>query len=323
VVARFEGTGTRRVMLLAHMDTVYPRGTLAKRPFRVDGNRAYGPGVADDKGGVAVVLHTLSILKGMGFRGYKSLTVVINADEEVSTPGARNLITRVAWENDVVLSCEATPAPKDELAITTAGLAAATIVVRGRAAHAGVNPEDGRNALMELAHQMIATKDLSDPSKGIKFNWTIAHAGTVRNAIPDTATATADVRVRRIADYDAVEKAFRDGVAKSHLIPDTTVEASFERRRPPLEINDRQRTMVKRAQGIYAEIGKTLGVDDTGKGGGTDAAFAALSGKPVVLENFGLMGYGYHSQEAEYVELDSVAPRLYLLTRMVVETSKE
>jgi len=323
VVARFEGTGTRRIMLLAHMDTVYARGTLAKRPFRVEADKAYGPGVADDKSGVAVILHTLAMLKTMGFRGYKTLTVVINGDEEVSTPGARDLITRLGSEHDVVLSCESTPAPKDELAITTAGIGAATIVVHGRAAHAGMQPEDGRNALLELAHQMLATKDLSDPSKGIKFNWTLARAGTVRNAIPDLATANADVRVRRVADYDGIEKAFREGVAKSHLIPDTKVEASFERRRPPLEINDRQRAMVKRAQGIYAEIGKQLGVDDSGKGGGTDAAFAALSGKPVVLENFGLMGYGQHSQEAEYVELGSVAPRLYLLARMIMEVVKE
>ena len=323
VVARFEGTGTRRIMLLAHMDTVYARGTLAKRPFRVEGDKAYGPGVADDKSGVAVILHTLAMLKTMGFRGYKTLTVAINGDEEVSTPGARHLITRLGSEHDVVLSCESTPAPKDELAITTAGIGAATIVVHGRAAHAGMQPEDGRNALLELAHQMLATKDLSDPSKGIKFNWTLARAGTVRNAIPDLATANADVRVRRVADYDGIEKAFRDGVGRSQLIPDTKVEASFERRRPPLEINDRQRALVKRAQGIYAEIGKTLGVDDSGKGGGTDAAFAALSGKPVVVENFGLMGYGQHSQEAEYVELDSVAPRLYLFARTIMETSRE
>src|SRR5581483_9024327 len=222
VVARFQGTGTKKVMLLAHMDTVYARGTLAKRPFRIEGTKAYGPGVADDKGGVAVILHALNVLKQMGYRDYKTITVVINADEEVSTPGARNLITRIASEHDVVLSCEPTPAPKDELAITTAGIGAATIVVHGRAAHAGVNPEDGRNALYELAHQILATRDLGDPSKGIKFNWTVAQAGTVRNAIPDRAQANADVRIRRVADYDAIEKAFRDGIAKGHLIPDTT-----------------------------------------------------------------------------------------------------
>jgi len=300
---------------------VYARGTLAKRPFRIEGSKAYGPGIADDKGGVAVLLHTLAILKGMNFRGYKSLTVVINGDEEVSTPGARNLITRIGSESDVVLSCESTS--KDELAVTTAGIGAAMLVVRGRAAHAGMNPEEGRNALMELAHQMIATGNLSDPAKGIKFNWTLAQSGTVRNAIPALATASADVRIRKVADYDAIEKAFRDGVAKDHLIPDTTVEANFERRRPPLELDDRQKPLVKRAQAIYAEIAKTLGVDVSGQGGGTDAAFAALSGKPVVLENFGLQGYGMHSQEAEYVDLDSVAPRLYLLVRMIMETAKE
>jgi glutamate carboxypeptidase len=323
VVARFQGTGTKKVMLLAHMDTVYARGTLAKRPFRIEGNKAYGPGVADDKGGIATILHALNVLRAMNYRGYKTLTVVINGDEEVSTPGARNLITKIASEHDVVLSCEATPAPKDELAITTAGIGAAGLVVTGRAAHAGVNPEDGRNALYELAHQILATRDLSDPAKGIKFNWTLAQAGSVRNAIPERAQASADVRIRRIADYDAIEKAFRDGVGKSHLIPNTKVEATFERRRPPLEINDRQRALVKKAQAIYAEIGKTLGVDDSGKGGGTDAAFAALSGKPVVVENFGLQGYGYHTPDAEYVELDSVAPRVYLMVRMMVELERE
>ena len=323
VIARFEGTGKKNVMLLAHMDTVYARGTLAKRPFRVEGNKAYGPGVADDKGGIAVILHTLSVLKSLGFRDYKTLTVVINGDEEVSTPGARNLIARIASEHDVVFSCEATPAPKDELAITTAGIGAATLVVRGRASHAGSNPEGGRNALLELAHQLLATRNLGDPARGIKFNWTVAQAGTVRNAIPDTATATADVRIRRVADYDDIEKAFREAVGKTQLIPDTKLETNFERRRPPLEINDRQRAMVKRAQALYAEIGKQLTVDDTGRGGGTDAAFAALSGKPVVVEGFGLMGFGQHSQEAEYVELDSIAPRVYLLARMVVEVGRE
>jgi len=169
VVARFEGTGTRKIMLLAHMDTVYPRGTLAKRPFRIEGSRAYGPGVADEKGGVAVVVHALAVLKSLGFREYGMLTVLINGDEELSTPGARNLITRLAAQHDVVFSCEPSPAPKDELALATSGIAAATLTVRGRPAHAGVNPEDGRNALLELAHQLLQTRDqvqLDDRQRG-------------------------------------------------------------------------------------------------------------------------------------------------------------
>jgi glutamate carboxypeptidase len=323
VLARFEGAGTRKIMLLAHMDTVYPRGTLAKRPFRVEGSRAYGPGVADEKGGVAVILHALAILKDLGLREYGTLTVLINGDEEISTPGARELITRLASEHDVVFSCEPSPAPKDEVALATSGIAAATLSVRGRPAHAGVNPEDGRNALLELAHQLLQTQGLGDPSRGIKFNWTIASAGTTRNVIPDAATASADVRVRRVADFDGVEQAFRSAVAKGHLVPDTELEATFERRRPPLEVTDRSRALARRAQAIYAELGKQLGVDESSKGAGTDAAFAALSGKPVVLENFGLVGFGYHSPDAEYVELESIEPRLYLLARLIMDSSRE
>ena len=323
VLARFEGNGSRSLLLLAHMDTVYPRGTLAKRPFKVEGNRAFGPGVADEKGGVALALHAVSVLQKLGFRGYRKLTVLVNADEELSTPAMRNVITRVAAEHDFVFSFEPSPAPRDELALATNGIGAATLSVRGRAAHAGVNPEDGRNALLELAHQLLATRALADASRGIKFNWTIAHAGTTRNVIPDSATANADVRVRRDADFDMVEKAFRAAAGKDHLVPDTTVEATFERRRPPLEVTDRSRALAERARAIYAELGRTLGVDDSGRGAGTDAAFAALSGKPAVVENFGMLGYGYHSSEAEYVDLDSIEPRLYLVTRLAMESLRE
>jgi len=323
VLARFEGNGSRSLLLLAHMDTVYQRGTLAKRPFKVEGNRAFGPGVADEKGGVALALHAVSVLQKLGFRGYRKLTVLVNADEELSTPAMRNVITRVAAEHDFVFSFEPSPAPRDELALATNGIGAATLSVRGRAAHAGVNPEDGRNALLELAHQLLATRALADASRGIKFNWTIAHAGTTRNVIPDSATANADVRVRRDADFDMVEKAFRAAAGKDHLVPDTTVEATFERRRPPLEVTERSRALAERARAIYAELGRTLGVDDSGRGAGTDAAFASLSGKPAVVENLGMLGYGYHSSEAEYVDLDSIEPRLYLVTRLAMESLRE
>lgn len=324
VIGRFDGAGTRRIMLLAHMDTVYPRGTLAKRPFRVEGQRAYGPGIADDKGGIAVILHTLSMLRGMDFRDYKQLTVVINGDEEISTPGSRNLITRLGSEHDVVFSCEPTPAnaPNHTLGLATSGIAAASITVRGKSAHAGVAPELGRNALIELAHQLLQTRDLSDPARQIKFNWTMANAGTTRNVIPDTATAVADVRVQRVADYDAIEKAFRERAGKQPLVAETRTELDFERRRPPLEVTDASRALGRKAQAIYTELGRPLDVDESGRGGGTDAAFAALSGKPAVIESFGLAGFGYHSSEEEYVELDSIEPRLYLLARMIVEAAR-
>jgi glutamate carboxypeptidase len=321
VVARFEGTGTRKILLLAHMDTVYPRGTLAKRPFRVDGSRAYGPGIADDKGGIALILHALAILKGLDFREYQTLTVAINGDEEISSPGSRNLITRLGAEHDVVFSCEPTSTSRDAVLLATSGIAAATLTIRGRAAHAGVNPEAGRNALIELSHQLLQTGDLNDPSRGIKFNWTMANAGTTRNVIPAQATATADVRVQRVADYDAVEQAFRER-AKKKLIEDTQVEADFERRRPPLEVTPASRAIAQKAHAIYAELGKPLTIVESGPGGGTDAAFAALSGSAAVVESFGLAGFGYHSPEEEYVDLDSIEPRLYLLVRLIMDVAR-
>ena len=323
VVSRFEGTGTRRLLLLAHMDTVYPRGTLARRSFRIDGHRAYGPGIADDKGGIAVMLHALAILKSLDFRDYKQITVAINGDEEISSPGSRKLIERLGAEHDLVLSCEPTTAMRPDVPITlaTSGIAAATITVRGRASHAGAAPELGRNALMELAHQLLQTNNLGDKGRGISFNWTMANAGTTRNVIPDTATAAADVRVRALGDYDAVEKAFL-ARTKTQLIADTKVEPEFERRRPPLEANERSRALARKAQAIYAEIGKRLGFEDSGSGGGTDAAFAALSGKPVVIESLGLAGFNYHSMEEEYVDLDTVEPRLYLLVRLIMDSAR-
>ena len=323
VIARFQGTGTKKIMLLGHMDTVYQPGILAKRPFRVEGHRAYGPGIADDKGGVAVLLHTLTLLKAMDFRDYGTLTVVINGDEEISSPGARKLIERLGAEHEFVFSCEPTSTKGDGIALATSGIGAASLTVHGKSAHAGVNPELGRNAIIELSNQLLQTNDLSVPARGIKFNWTLTTGGITRNIIPELATASADVRVNKVADLEVVDKAFRERIAANRkLVPDTRVEAGFERRRAPLEATDASRAVARKAQAIYAELGRRLEVDESGSGGGTDAAFAAQSGKPATLESFGLAGYGYHSSEEEYVDLDSIEPRLYLLTRLVMDTAR-
>jgi len=321
VKATFTGTGTAKIMLIAHMDTVYLRGMLAQQPFRIDGNRAYGLGIADDKHGVAVILHALAILREMNFRDYGVLTVLINADEEVSSPGSRAMLTRLGGEHDYVFSCEGSRVDSDRLSLTTAGIAAVVLNVKGRASHAGAAPEQGRSALYELAHQILQTRDLSDPENGLKMNWTIASAGTNRNVIPANASATADVRVLRVSDYDGIEQKVRERIRKQ-LIPDTTVEMSFERRRPPLEVTAASKALAGHAQGIYAEIGDMLGVRDVAEGGDTDAAFAALKTKATVIESFGLRGFGSHSNDAEYIDIDSIEPRLYLLTRMIMDVSR-
>ena len=321
VLARFTGTGAKKILLIAHMDTVYLRGMLAKQPFRVDGNRAYGLGIADDKQGVAVILHTLAVLKAMNFRDYGLITVLINADEEVSSPGSRAMLTKLGSEHDAVFSCEGSRVDSDRLSLTTAGIAAVVLNIQGRASHAGSAPENGRNALSELSHQILQTRDLSDPKTGLKMNWTVSSAGTNRNVIPAIASATADVRVLRVADYDGIEQKVKERI-KNQLIPDTKVAMTFERRRPPLELTAANAALAKHAQQIYKELGRELIVADVTAGGGTDAAFAALKSQAPVIESFGLQGFGAHSNDAEYVHIDSIEPRLYLLTRMIMDVAQ-
>ena len=320
LVGRFRGTGTTRILLLAHMDTVYQPGMLAEQPFRIDGDRAYGLGVSDDKHGVALILHAIGILQAMNFRDYGLITVLINGDEEVSSAGSRTLITRLGSEHDLVLSCEGA-GREDAIRLTTAGIAAVQLRVTGRASHAGGAPEEGRNALYELAHQILQTRDLSNVSTGVKMNWTLANAGSARNVIPAEARATADVRVLRVADYDGIEKQVRDRIRRS-FIPGTTVEMVFERMRPPLEATAAARAVAAHAQRIYKELGRQLEIQTAAPGGGTDAAFAALETKAAVLEGFGLMGFGAHSDAAEYVQIPSIEPRLYLMTRTIMDAAQ-
>ena len=318
VLARFAGTGSKKILLIAHMDTVYLRGMLAQQPFRIEGNRAYGLGISDDKHGIAVILHTLAMLKQMNFRDYRELTVLINGDEEISSPASRGLLTKLGAEADAVFSFESTPAASDRLALVTAGIGAFILKVEGRASHAGSAPEQGRNALYELAHQIMQTRDLSDPANGLKMNWTVASAGTNRNVIPAVASASADVRVARVADYDGIEQKVRERI-KNQLIPDVKVTLDFERRRPPLELRPPSLALATYAQKIYAELGRPLLVSNVAVGGGTDAAFAGLNATGPVLESMGLRGFGSHSNNAEYIEIDSIEQRLYLAARLIMD----
>lgn len=319
VKATFTGTGTRKIMLMAHMDTVYPRGMLVNQPFRIDGERAYGLGIADNRHGIAVILHTLAILKALNFRDYGTITVFINADEEIGSPGSRNHHTRLGAQHDAVMSFEGGGNPRsDRVRLATSGHALALLTVRGRASHAGSAPERGVNALEELAHQILQMRDLSDPATGVKVNWTLARAGLVFNMIPPGAVATGDVRVARIADYDGIEQKLKERV-KNKLLPESSVELTFERRFPPLEPKPSSRALAAHAQSIYAEIGRKLSVLEDSAGGFTDAANASLRTSAPVIEGFGLHGFGAHTTNAEYIFIPSIEPRLYLAVRMIMD----
>lgn len=320
------GNGKARIMLIAHMDTIYPPNTLATQPIRQDGNKLYGPGIADDKGGIAVILHALEILQARGWRDYARITVLLNADEEIGSDGSGELIAALGEQHDVVLSCEPTAAKAvvkaEALLLGASGTASATMEVKGRAAHAGAAPEHGRNALLELAYQLQQTRDIAKSVPGTQLNWTGAQAGVVRNQIPEVAVATADVRTTVKDGPQQLKAALERKVAENRLIPDTHTTVSMEEGRPPFVVNEKGRALAKRAQQIYAELdGRQLALAE-GTGGGTDAGYAALSGKPAVVESFGLAGFGYHARD-EYIEIDSIVPRLYLMTRMLQEIGKQ
>jgi glutamate carboxypeptidase len=319
VVARFRGTGQARILLLAHMDTVYPRGMLAQQPFRIEEDRAYGLGIADNKHGVALIIHTLSTLKALNVNDYGLITVLISPDEETGSFAERDLITQLGAEHDLVLSCEG-PGQDESIRLATSGVQLAVMTVVGRASHAGNAPEQGRNAFYELAHQVLQMRDLSDSAKAVKLNWTMAEAGSAYNAIPADAIAIGDMRADREEDFRIVENAIRERIGV-RLIPDTTVDVRFEKLYPPLPFRPQSLAVAEHAQRVYAEVGGVTKINTVSLGAGTDAAFAALQTDAPVLEGFGLKNFGSHSNNAEYINISSIEPRIYLLVRMIMDAA--
>jgi glutamate carboxypeptidase len=321
VHAEFKGTGSKKIMLIAHMDTVYLRGMLKDQPFRIDGERAYGLGIADDKQGVALILHTVAMLQALKFADYGTLTVLINGDEEISSPGARSTITRMAGEQDAVFSYEG-GGEDGRLRLATSGVGSAYLTVDGKASHAGSAPDRGVNALVELSHQVLQLSDLSRKDQGLTLNWTVSQAGTNRNVIPAHASAQGDARALKVSDFAELEATLQQRV-KTQRLPDAKVQLRFEVRRPPLEPTPAARRLAGQGAAIYEELGLPLKVFDVASGGGTDAAFAALKTRAAVVEGFGLSGYGAHSNDAEYVKLETIVPRLYLSARMIMDVSQD
>ena len=319
VIGTFEGTGKRKLMLIAHMDTVYLPGILKTEPYHVDGDLIYGPGIADDKSGIAVILHGLQILKDRGWRDYAKLTVSFNPDEEVGSIGSGEIISELADQHDVVLSCEPTAARHESLRLGASGTATGTLDVTGRASHAGGAPDRGRNALIELAHQLLQTQDVAKSIPGTQLNWTTAKAGTVRNQIPEHATAGADIRLTIPDGIAKLQAAINDRI-RNHLVPDTEVKMTIEPGRPAFVAGEPGRALAEEGKAIYAEIDRPLDVVGM-TGGATDAGYANRSGKAVVVESFGLAGSNMHAHE-EYIDTASIVPRLYLLTRMLIEQGK-
>lgn len=318
VVGRFKGQGSAKIMLMIHYDTVFPTGEAGRRPFRVEGQRAYGPGVADAKGGVALILHAMGLLRTHGFARYGELTVLFNPDEEKSSIGSREAIRRLAPQQDAVLIFE--PPEAEKVIVATNGISFVNLQVQGLASHAGSAPEKGHNAAMELAYQLLQLKDLGDAAKGTTVNWTVVQSGDRTNIIPEAGRATADMRM---SDLNEVERVQRDAdrIIQNKLIPQTQVMVKVEYRRPPFQRNAQTEKLAGLANSIYGEIGKSI--EPVAMRYGTDAGFAFTPNatKPMVLDGLGVVGDRIHSSD-EFVDTQSIAPRLYLAMRLIEQLSQ-
>ncbi|NBT79048.1 MAG: M20/M25/M40 family metallo-hydrolase [Betaproteobacteria bacterium] len=324
VIGSMTGTGRRRVLMMGHMDTVYQAGILNTQPFKREGNKLYGPGIADDKGGIAVILHALKILGDAGWKDFDQITVLFNPDEEVGSVGSGELIAEMSDQHEIVLSFEPTSTREhnqsESLLLGAAGTAAATLTVKGRASHAGVSPELGRNAIIEISHQMIQTKDVAASIPGTQMNWTNVISNKATNQIPELATARADVRLTIPGAEKPLLTALQAKVAGTRLVPDTESNIQLVIGRPAFRAGAAGKALAEKAQQIYREIDRSLVLVPM-IGGATDAAFAGRSGKATVVESFGLAGFGYHARD-EYIDIESIVPRLYLTTRLLVDLGK-
>jgi glutamate carboxypeptidase len=314
LVAVWHGTGKGRILIIAHIDTVFGPGTAAARPFSMDQARAHGPGVGDEKGGVVSAVTAMKILHDLGFKNFSTITLLLDNSEERGSPGSTKLIRALAREHDVEFNMEPGD-PPDALTVWRKGSASIRITVNGRAAHAGMAPQDGRNAAAELVHQLSVLEGAFPHSgAGITVNLTVLRAGERNNIIPDLAEATLNARYRTAADFDAI-LAKIEASARTTVVPDTRVSITHDTAFPPLTENAQIDALAARARAIYAELGKTLAF--SGNGGASESALAMAEGTPA-LDGLGFVGGDFHTDH-EWIDLQSVTPRLYLFTRLLME----
>ena len=297
------------VLLVGHLDTVWPTGTIARRPFTVDGDRAAGPGAFDMKAGIVQGLHALSTLDDID-----DVAILFTSDEELGSPTSAPLIRELAASSRAALVLE--PAAGGALKTGRKGVSMYAIEIAGRAAHAGLEPHKGANALIELAHQVLAIEALADPAAGTSVTPTVARAGTATNVVPASARIDVDVRIATLAEQERIAKAMR---ALAPHVEGVTLTVDGDENRPPLEPSSGA-ALFERAVRIGGELG--LGtLQGTSVGGASDGNFTAAEGCPT-LDGLGAVGDGAHA-EGEYVVVSEMAPRAALLAALVAELVRE
>lgn len=313
VRGRVEGTDASLapILFMGHLDTVWPVGTLAERPFRVRDGRAEGPGTYDMKGGVSVLLEALSELHAQGERPRRPVEVLITCDEEVGSTTSRALIEELGRGAAAVLVLE--PSLPGGLAKTgRKGVATYTVRITGRSAHAGGAPEQGVSAVTELAHQILRVLALAAPEKGTTVNVAPVRGGTVSNVVAAEAYMEVDIRIAVLEEGERVNAAMH---ALEPVLPGARLEVTGGVNRPPLERTAGVAALYGQARDAAAGIGFALGEGSTG--GASDGCFTGALGI-ATLDGLGPDGAGAHAIDEHVLVAD--LPRRVALLRRLMET---
>ncbi len=304
------GGNDGQILVLGHLDTVYPIGTLAKMPFRVRGGRAWGPGTFDMKGGLVLALTAVDALRAVGARPRKRVVFLWTADEEIGSETSRRVIESEARRSDAVLVLEPALGREGRLKTERKGVGGAEIIVTGRAAHAGIEPEKGVNAVHEMALQIARLMKMNDRAHGITVQATVVEGGTASNVVPERARAAVDIRFARVADAGRIERELR---GLRPILHGARVEVRVGGMRPPLERSAGVRELFGVARGLMGEIGLLL--SEAATGGGSDGNFTAALGVPT-LDGLGAVGDGAHSLR-EHVVVRELGARAALIAGLL------
>jgi len=308
VIGHIEGEGPR-LLLIGHMDTVFEEGTVAVRPYRRDGDRALGPGTSDMKGGLLVGLHALAALQAIGLR--PAATFVANPDEEIGSTFSGRHIRRLAAEHDAALVLEGARANGD-IVSARKGIADLEIRLTGRAAHAGVEPEKGRSAILEAAHKIVALHELNGRWPTVTLNTGVIRGGTRPNVVAESCVLEIDLRAATVAEFDTASAAV-ELIAAETTVEGVTAQIRRLAWHSPMEKTPPISRLADLAHKIAAEIGFEL--HDTATGGASDANTTAAAGLPT-LDGLGPIGGDDHSAD-EWLDLTSVVPRTTLLAALI------
>ena len=321
IVGTWQGTpgAGPRVLLIGHLDTVFDEGTAAERPFRIDAGRAYGPGVTDMKSGLLAGLYAIAALRDESGPSlpFERLVFIANPDEEIGSPTSSPHIREFAAQSDVCLVLECARANGD-IVSARKGILDARLTVHGRAAHAGVEPEKGRNAILEAARLVRELHALNGRWPGVTVNVGVIDGGTRPNVVPERCSLEVDIRATGREALEAVEAAIRE-LSAATLVPDTRVEIEEMGRHWPMEKLERSGRLVEDAQAIARRLG--FEVRDAATGGASDANTTSGMGVPTI-DGLGPIGGNDHAP-AEYLDVESIVPRTALLAGLLLAVARD